>query len=197
LISQDKVFENLCQLVLILFTERETQWKDGNDFLKYQISQLRQELADFRNDVFDEVKRHQLPTDFAKPDSFKGRKSMLLISVRDSQMTQKLTQNRNAKGAWTMEALKNFFLRVCFLLFRSSYYILSAYLDLTRKNPSRKSLVKLRISSYTFRIETGRYRKIPCDERLCSLCNCNNIEDETHFLTRLPELFFDKRQVLF
>jgi len=61
-------------------------------------------------------------------------------------------------------------------------YGLSAYLDLTRKNPSRKSLVKLRISSHKRRIETGSYDKIPRDERLRSLCNCNKIEDETHFL---------------
>ena len=46
-------------------------------------------------------------------------------------------------------------------------YSLSAYLDLTRKNPSRKSLVKLRISCHKLRIETGRYNKIPRDERLC------------------------------
>ena len=66
-------------------------------------------------------------------------------------------------------------------------YSLSAYLDLTRKNPSRKSLVKLRISScHKLRIETGRYDKIPRDERLCSLCNCNKIEDETHFLLDCP-----------
>ena len=32
-------------------------------------------------------------------------------------------------------------------------YSLSAYLELTRKNPSRKSLVKLRISSHKLRIE--------------------------------------------
>ena len=65
-------------------------------------------------------------------------------------------------------------------------YSLSAYLDLTKKNPSRKSLVKLRISSHKLRIETGRYDKIPRDERLCSLCNCNKIEDETHFLLDCP-----------
>ena len=75
---------------------------------------------------------------------------------------------------------------------RSFYYTLkknyspSAHLDLTRKNPSRKSLVKLRFSSHKLRIETGRYDKIPRDERLCSLCNCNNIEDETHFLLDCP-----------
>ena len=46
-------------------------------------------------------------------------------------------------------------------------YSLSAHLDLIRKNPSRKSLVKLRISSHKLRIETGSYDKIPRDERLC------------------------------
>ena len=47
--------------------------------------------------------------------------------------------------------------------------------------PSRKTLVKLRISSQKLRIETGRYDHIAPDERLCSLCNCIRIEDETHF----------------
>ena len=78
-------------------------------------------------------------------------------------------------------------------------YSLSAYLDLTRKNPSRKSLEKLRISSHNkLRIETGRYDKIPRHERLCSLCNCNKIEDETHFLldclsySSIRDRFFSK-----
>ena len=57
-----------------------------------------------------------------------------------------------------------------------------AYLDLTRKNPSRKTSVKLRISSHKLKIETGRYDHIASDERLCSLSNCIRIEDETHFL---------------
>ena len=39
-------------------------------------------------------------------------------------------------------------------------YSPSAYLDLTRKNPSRKTLLQLRISSYKLRIETGRYDNI-------------------------------------
>ena len=51
---------------------------------------------------------------------------------------------------------------------------------------SRKSLVKLRISSRNLQIETGRYDKIARDERLCSLCNRNKIEDETHFLLDCP-----------
>ena len=61
----------------------------------------------------------------------------------------------------------------------------SVYLD-PFQNPSRKTLVKLRISSHKLRIETGRYDNIPRDERLCNLCNCNRIEDETHFLLDCP-----------
>ena len=57
-----------------------------------------------------------------------------------------------------------------------------ACLDLTRKNPSQKTIVKLRISSHKLRIEAGRYDNIPHDERLCSFCNCSRIEDETHVL---------------
>ena len=77
-------------------------------------------------------------------------------------------------------------------------YSPSVHLDLTRKNPSRKTLVKLRISSHKLRIETGRYDNIPSDERLCNLCNCNRIENETHFLLDCPsfspirDTFFSK-----
>ena len=46
--------------------------------------------------------------------------------------------------------------------------------------------MKLRISSHKLRTETGRYDNIPRDERLCNLCNCNRIEDETHFLLDCP-----------
>ena len=53
-------------------------------------------------------------------------------------------------------------------------YSLSAYLDSTRKNPMR-TLVKLRISCHNLRVETGRYDKIPLDERICPLCSGNKI----------------------
>ena len=35
-------------------------------------------------------------------------------------------------------------------------------------------------------IETGRYRNIPADERLCKICNLNLVEDEIHFLCFCP-----------
>ena len=61
-------------------------------------------------------------------------------------------------------------------------YSLSAYLDSTRKNPMRRTLLKLRIGCHNLRVETGRYGKIPLEERICPLCSGNKIEDETHLL---------------
>ena len=61
-------------------------------------------------------------------------------------------------------------------------YSLSAYLASTRKNPMRRTLVKLRIGCHNLRVETGRYDKIPLEERICPLCSGNKIEDETHLL---------------
>ena len=57
----------------------------------------------------------------------------------------------------------------------------SAYLDSTRKNPMRRTLVKLRIGCYNLRVETGRHDKIPLDGRICPLCSGNKIKEETHF----------------
>jgi len=83
--------------VILLLSERERQWKDSNDSLKSQIFELRQQLADFKKDVFDEIKRHQLPTDFAELDSFKGKKSMLLIACwRLSDVAKRQTWKRRA-----------------------------------------------------------------------------------------------------
>ena len=72
-----------------------------------------------------------------------------------------------------------------------SNYSPPAYLDLTRKNPSRKTLVKLRISSHKPRIKTGRYDNIPRDERqLWQNWRWNSL------FIRLSKFFFHKRDVL-
>ena len=70
-------------------------------------------------------------------------------------------------------------------IFKSNYTP-SIYLDLTRKNPDRKALVKLRISNHKRKIETGRYEKVSRCDRLCTLCGLNNIEYEIHFLFHCP-----------
>ena len=60
-------------------------------------------------------------------------------------------------------------------------YTPSIYLDVTRKNPKRKTLVKLRISNHKLNIETARCNKISRCDRICPVCSLD-IEDEIHFL---------------
>ena len=60
------------------------------------------------------------------------------------------------------------------------------YLNVTRKNPNGKALVKLRISNHKLNIETGRYDKISRCDRICPVCGIN-IEDEIHFLFNCPK----------
>ena len=50
----------------------------------------------------------------------------------------------------------------------------------------RNAVVKLRISAHQLLIETGRHRNIPRDERICELCDKNELEDEFHFLLVCP-----------
>ena len=47
---------------------------------------------------------------------------------------------------------------------------------------NRRALTKLRTSSHTLAIETGRWTKTERIHRLCEQCTENKIEDETHFL---------------
>ena len=67
-----------------------------------------------------------------------------------------------------------------FYVFKDNYTP-SIYLDVTRKNPKRKTLVKLRVSNHKLNIETGRYDKISRCDRICPVCSLD-IEDEIHFL---------------
>ena len=45
-------------------------------------------------------------------------------------------------------------------------------------------------------VEVGRFNSVPEDERLCTLCNLNVIEDELHFVFHCP-LYDEARQFLF
>ena len=44
--------------------------------------------------------------------------------------------------------------------------------------------------------ETGRYKNIPRNERLCKNCSANEIEDKAHFLIKCDKLN-NKREGLF
>jgi hypothetical protein len=60
----------------------------------------------------------------------------------------------------------------------------------------RSILAQFRCGILPLRIETGRYHGEPVEERICSLCSENNVEDEIHFLLHCP-LYSEYRAKLF
>ena len=60
----------------------------------------------------------------------------------------------------------------------------------------RQILAKFRSGSLPIRIESGRYEKIPLDERQCNFCTGGHIEDEMHVLLNC-KLYDDLRYEMF
>ena len=62
------------------------------------------------------------------------------------------------------------------------------YLDSVTSKSLRHELTKLRVSSHTLRIQTGRYgrHRIERNERLCIYCENRQIDDEYHFICECP-----------
>ena len=56
-------------------------------------------------------------------------------------------------------------------------------------------MAQLRLDILPLAIESGRYYRIPMENRFCKLCQNKNIEDEIHFLCCCKH--FDHERVLF
>ena len=66
---------------------------------------------------------------------------------------------------------------------------MEGYLDTILNRTHRIWYTKIRISNHRFAVETGRFSKIPRDERLCLFCkkHTNSVtEDEKHVLLHCP-----------
>lgn len=61
------------------------------------------------------------------------------------------------------------------------------YLDCIKENKYRVALSRLRTSSHSLLIETGRYENIAREERLCKSCNMRKVETEFHFILVCPK----------
>jgi len=77
--------------------------------------------------------------------------------------------------------MQNFTKLEFFYTFKNDYTPYS-YLDLTGKLGERKELVKFRIGNLKVRIETGGNDQLLRVNRLCPICEANQIDDESHFL---------------
>ena len=62
----------------------------------------------------------------------------------------------------------------------------SNYLNRMTITTYRNAVAKLRLSAHNLFIEIGRHRNIVRNERICSLCTLNEVEDEYHFLLICP-----------
>ena len=60
------------------------------------------------------------------------------------------------------------------------------YLNKMTITTYRNAVAKLRLSAHNLFIEIGRHRNIVRNERICSLCTLNEVEDEYHFLLICP-----------
>ena len=106
-----------------------------------------------------------------------------------------LNQKYLSDWKYTSESLKDG--KLTTYLFLKTNFKLEKYLTLVKKYEYRKSICKLGTSVHRLFIETGRYtNNIPRNERICKNCINQEIEDETHFLTRCPK-FSGERGDLF
>ena len=71
--------------------------------------------------------------------------------------------------------------KLTFLMQTKKNHNFESYLQLNNFE-NRRAITKLRTSSHKLEIETGRYNKIPRDQRFCKNCILNKIEDENHLL---------------
>ena len=65
-------------------------------------------------------------------------------------------------------------------------YCPEKYVTLNLKRNERSVLAQFRCGILPLRVETGRYVGEKPEERLCKICDSQQIEDETHFLLHCP-----------
>ncbi len=65
--------------------------------------------------------------------------------------------------------------------FKNTFEI-EMYLNKAMAFKFRKCFSMLRCGTAPLRIETGRYERLPFEQRVCEVCDSDNVEDEMHFL---------------
>ena len=109
-------------------------------------------------------------------------------------LKQGLTKKYLSDWKHTSELLKDG--KLVTYLFLKPKFGLEKYLLLVKNHEYRKSICKFRVSSHRLLIETGRYRHISRNERICNNCTENKIEDELHFLISCSK-YNNEREKLF
>ena len=64
------------------------------------------------------------------------------------------------------------------------------YLSQVQNVKHRQAVTKLRISAHKLPVETGRYKNIPCNDRICKHSDLNEIGSEQHCLMSCSNTMF-------
>ena len=82
----------------------------------------------------------------------------------------------------------------CYITFKQNFGQ-DRYFSLLKKIV-QKRFTRFRISTHRLNIEKGRYVGIPRQEKYCTSCNDNSVDDEKHFLFYCNHVM-DERDTLF
>ena len=121
------------------------------------------------------LQRNGLAEVWQYPDSFDIKMFLPVLKTRliDTFITESREGIRNSSSLLLFKEL-------------SIIYETVPYLKLLYNAKYRNALAKIRLSSHSLAIETGRHNGIPRENRKCTLCNINDIEDEYHFIIICP-----------
>ena len=71
--------------------------------------------------------------------------------------------------------------KLTFLSLSKNNHNFESYLNINNFE-HRRAIAKIRTSSHKLEVETGRWRGVSRDQRICKNCTLNKVEDENHFL---------------
>ena len=76
--------------------------------------------------------------------------------------------------------------KLCLYKSYKEHFLPEKYVTLNLLPFERSVTAQLQFGILPLHIETGRFRNIRVENRLCTLCNNNQVEDEFHFLFFCP-----------
>ena len=130
---------------------------------------------------------------------------MIKIDVKDQTLT---TVDQHVVISTLKETLESRFVNDFFTVMKDSnklqlYSNLKQsfeeedYLSKVKFYKYRSAITKFRISAHPFPIETGRWKSIEKDKRICTICTGNQLGDEKHYIFHCTHIELVKARMNF
>ena len=162
--------------------------RNSNCILKSVYNDMKTRTENSRNNLLwtSKVKslleRHGFAEVWQYPESVNMKPFLAVLKMRliDAFLTEARAGIRNSSSLPLFKELDN-------------NTEIAPYLKLLFNEKYRTALAKIRLSSHSLAIETGRHNGILRENRKCTFCDLNDIEDEYHFIIICP-LYRDIRK---